>query len=98
MHGSITGLLPLSLELPLQQAFSLPLVPLLRYVFSHMSVLQENGSARGISVICVVRKQLLSARCVPGPSASSTGKACSSSPSWMDVCAAQSTILVGLTL
>lgn len=88
----------LSFELLLQQALSLPLVPLLRYVFSPVSVLQENGSARGISVICVVRKQLPSARCAPGPSASSTGKACSSFPSWMDVYAAQSTIPVGLTL
>lgn len=85
MYGNITEMFLLSLEFPLQQGLSLSLVPLLRCVFSTVSVLQENGSARGISVMCVVRRQLPSARCAPGPSASSTGKACSSSPSWMDV-------------
>uniref|UniRef100_A0A8C3FX08 Post-SET domain-containing protein n=1 Tax=Chrysemys picta bellii TaxID=8478 RepID=A0A8C3FX08_CHRPI len=45
---------------------------------------QGSGSALGISVMCVAKKQLPSVRCVPAPSASSTGRACSLSPNWMD--------------
>lgn len=75
--------------------FPLALVFYLPFLF--VNSLQVAGNVRGTSVIYVVRMQRPSVRCAPVPTAASTAKACSSSPSWTASCAAVNMTLVGLT-
>lgn len=67
----------------------------LTFSFIFPVFIQDVGNVRGTSVTYAVKRRHPSVSCVPTPTATSTVKACSSSPSWTESCAAVNTTPVG---